>query len=146
MLETLTMASRRAYPPRVSEATQPFWSALREGRWITTRCDDCDRQTFPPKAVCPHCWSTSVRWADLSPRGQLYSWTRVHAAPTVFAGEAPYSVGIVDLASGLRLACKLVERPGVDFRIGLAVEIVRLQYEDGDLFAARPAGEQRGHP
>jgi len=138
MLETLKMLSVRAYPPRVSEATLPFWSALREGRWMTTQCNDCNRQTFPPKAICPHCWSASVRWTDLSSQGELYSWTRVHAAPTIFAADAPYSVCIVDLDSGVRVACKLVERPGIDTRIGMAVEIVRLQYEDGDLFAARP--------
>src|SRR5438105_24243 len=139
MLETLKMPSTRAYPPRVSEATQPFWSALRDGRWTTTRCNDCDRQTFPPKPMCPHCWSTNIRWTELSPRGELYSWTRVHAAPTIFADETPYSVCIVDLDSGIRIACKLVERLGIETRIGMPVEIVRLQYEDGDLFAARPS-------
>ena len=74
----------------------------------------------------------------MAARGRLYSWTRIHAAPTAFAPEAPYAVGIVDLDSRLRLACRLVETPGVPLQIGQAVEMLVLQYEDGPLFAARP--------
>ena len=127
---------RRSYPPRVSAFTRSFWDGLAEGRWQTTCCQDCGRQTFPPKPVCPHCWGTHIEWTPLSQRGTLYSWTRIHAAPTAFAGEVPYAVGIVDLDSGLRLACRLVD--GTDLKPGMAVEMTVLQYEDGPLFAARP--------
>ena len=137
-LPTLTIEAERAYPPRISGFTKDFWSALGEGRWQTTRCQSCGKQTFPPKPVCPHCWSTDVAWTDLSPRGILYSWTRIHAAPTVFSPEAPYACGIVDLESGIRLACRLVEREGQPFAIGQAVEMLVLSYRDGPLFAARP--------
>lgn len=138
MIETIHIGSARSYPPRVSQATRPFWRALSEGRWITTRCDSCGKQTFPPKAVCPHCWSASVAWADLGATGTVYSWTRIHAAPMAFVGEAPYSVCIVDLDCGIRLACRLIDAEGVPPHIGMPVRMVRLQYTDGDLFAARP--------
>ena len=137
MLTTLKVASRRAYPPRVSAFTQPFWSALGEGRW-TRHAVARVAITFPPKAVCPHCWSTEHEWVEIGSSGSVYSWTRIHAAPTIFAGEAPYSVCIVDLDCGIRLACKLIESDGMTASIGMPVEIIRLQYEDGDLFAARP--------
>lgn len=129
---------RRSYPPRVSSFTRRFWEALGSGRWQTTRCEDCSRQTFPPKPVCPHCWSTRVGWGELSSRGRLYSWTRIHAAPTAFAGESPYAVGIVDLDSGIRLACRLHPGDGVAWQADMAVEMMVLQFEDGPLFAARP--------
>lgn len=138
-LPAIPMPGKRAYPPRLSPFTQHFWNGLREGRWQTSCCQDCGRQTFPPKPVCPHCWSTAVAWSPLSPRGTLYSWTRIHAAPAVFAAEAPYAVGIVDLDSGIRLACRLVEVSGVELAADMPVEITVLQYEDGPLFAARPA-------
>jgi uncharacterized OB-fold protein len=47
-------------------------------------------------------------------------------------------VGIVDLDSNIRLACRLVERPGIDFKPGMPMEMVVLKFEDGPLFAARP--------
>lgn len=139
MLETHAMDAERAYPPRISAFTQEFWSALGQGRWQTTCCKACGKQTFPPKPVCPHCWSTDMAWTDLGTRGTLYSWTRIHAAPAVFAPEAPYACGIVDLDSGIRLACRLVERDDRPLRVGLPVEMLVLQYRDGPLFAARPA-------
>ena len=81
-----------AYPPRVSEATRPFWKGLREERFSTTRCDDCGDMTFPPKVVCPNCLSERLSWRPLSGRGTLYSYTRVasrllgdHASPEVGA-------------------------------------------------------------
>ena len=137
-LSCVQATGRSSYPPRISSFTRPFWEGLRCGRWQTTRCEDCSRQTFPPKPVCPHCWSTRVAWSELSARGTLYSWTRIHAAPTAFAGESPYAVGIVDLDSGIRLACRLYERGGAIWQTGMPVEMIVMQFEDGPLFAARP--------
>jgi uncharacterized OB-fold protein len=137
-LSIVPAKGRRSYPPRISSFTQPFWDGLRTGHWQTTRCEHCSRQTFPPKPVCPHCWSTRVAWSELSARGTLYSWTRIHSAPTAFADEAPYAVGIVDLDSGIRLACRLHEGERVAWQPGMAVEMTVLQFEDGPLFAARP--------
>jgi uncharacterized OB-fold protein len=137
LLPAIPAKGARAYPPRRSEFTKVFWDGLREGRWQTTCCNACGRQTFPPRPVCPHCWSDDLRWSALAPRGTLYSWTRIHAAPSVFAPEAPYAVGVVDLDSGIRLACRLIDSPDVDWKPGLQVEMTVLQFEDGPLFAAR---------
>jgi uncharacterized OB-fold protein len=139
-LVQLRLDAVRAYPPRVSAFTRDFWSALDQGRWITTRCKACDRQTFPPKPVCPHCWSADIEWSDLGTRGTLYSWTRIHAAPAVFSAEAPYAVGIVDLDEGIRLACRLVERDRRPPQIGQVVEMLVLRYRAGPIFAARALG------
>jgi uncharacterized OB-fold protein len=128
----------RSYPPRVSKFTQPFWEALRRNDWITTTCKQCGRQSFPPKSVCPACWSVDVEWRDLSSQGTLYSWTRIHSAPTAFQHEAPYAVCIVDLDSGIRMACRLVDGPDGEHQTGSRVEIISVHYEDGALFAARP--------
>ena len=137
-LSFVSAAGRRAYPPRVSAFTQPFWDGLTQGCWQTTCCDACGRQTFPPRPICPHCWCDKVSWSPLSSRGTLYSWTRIHAAPAVFESEAPYAVGIVDLDSGIRLACRLLDSTHTDWKPGMAVEMAVLRYEDGPLFAARP--------
>jgi len=131
------LARERAYPPRISKFTQPFWQALSEGRWITTGCTACGKLTFPPKAVCPHCWAADMAWSEWTHRGVLYSWTRIHAAPSSFESETPYAVGIVDLAAGVRIACRVLDDGNTALRIGCPVEIVVLKYRDGPLFAAR---------
>lgn len=139
-LPRIDMGGVRAYPPRRSGFTRTFWDGLSDGCWQTTCCNACGKATFPPKPVCPHCWSSDVDWKALGQRGTLYSWTRVHAAPAVFAAEAPYAVGIVDLDDHIRLACRLLEVEGRTLQVGMPVEMVWLAYQDGPLFAARPRG------
>jgi uncharacterized OB-fold protein len=126
----------RAFPPRITEFTQAFWHSLAAGRFETTRCDSCERLTFPPKPFCPHCWSKQIAWVPLSGRGKLYSQTLVHAAPLVFQDEVPYRVGIVDLDEGLRIATRVLSE--AEPKLDIIVEIVVLLYRDGPLFAARP--------
>ncbi|GAA5232352.1 Zn-ribbon domain-containing OB-fold protein [Verticiella sediminum] len=138
-LDIIELAHARAYPPRVSEFTQPFWQGLAEGRWQTTRCTQCSRFTFPPKPICPHCWSKDMAWEAFATEGELYSWTRVHAPPAVFAGEAPYSLGIIDLDGGLRIAVRLLDPDSGTYAPGMRMRMVALRYQDGPLFAARPA-------
>lgn len=137
-LESVAVARKRAYPPRMSAFTQPFWEGLAGGQWQTTCCQACGKFTFPPKPICPHCWKDNMQWAELTQRGILYSWTRIHSAPKVFVEESPYAVCIVDLDINLRIAARLIDKPGVEFKPGIPVEMVVLQYEDGPLFAARP--------
>ncbi|MEY4651769.1 MAG: putative nucleic-acid-binding protein containing a Zn-ribbon [Pseudomonadota bacterium] len=137
-LEAISVGRARAYPPRVTAFTQTFWEGLGRGQWQTTCCEDCGKFTFPPKPVCPHCWSERMAWKPLSHRGSLYSWTRVHAAPKVFVDESPYALCVVDLEIGLRIATRLVERPGKNFQCGMPVELVVLQFDDGPLLGTRP--------
>lgn len=134
-LPTINLDAKRSYPPRVTAFTKRFWEALGEGKFLATVCQACQQKAFPPKPICPHCWSNKVAWVDLSPTGELYSATTIHAAPAAFANEVPYRVAIVDLDDGLRIATKLI---GDHVPLGSRVEIVVLQYRDGPLFAARP--------
>jgi len=126
-----------AYSPRTSEATQPFWDGLREERFQTTRCDDCGDITFPPKVVCPNCLSERLSWWPLSGRGNLYSYTRVWAAPAVFGDEVPYTLCIVDLVEGLRVASRLLGDHASP-EVGAPVSLVFLHYEDVTLFCFEP--------
>lgn len=136
-LEMVVAAQARSYPPRLSAFTRPFWDALAQGQWISTRCQACGHQTFPPKCVCPQCWSSDIAWGSLPATGTLYSWTRIHSAPTAFAAEVPYAAGIVDLDQGPRLSCRLLAPDSGQLAIGARVQMVVLQFQDGPLFAGR---------
>ena len=135
-LELVRRPGTRPFPPRVSTFTRPFWDALAAGRLISTRCGRCGRISFPPKPLCRSCWSEEIDWIDLRPSGTLYSFTRVHVVPRAFLADALYEIGIVDLADGVRLMCRLLD-VDADAVIGGAVRMVSLIYDDGPLFAAR---------
>ena len=133
-LARIDLPGPRPWPPRVSIFTSPFWDALAEGRLTTTRGRTSGRLTFPPKPFCPYDWG-EVEWVDLSGRGRLFSQTVIHAAPAVFACEAPIHNGIVDLDEGLRVAARILGDTSLD----AAMECVVLRYADGPLFAFRAA-------
>jgi uncharacterized protein len=126
-----------AYPPRMSEATRPFWDGLREERFQTTQYNNCSDITFPPKVVCPNCLSERLSWCPLSGRGTLYSYTKVWAAPAVFGDEVPYTLCIVDLDEGLRVASRLLDNHATP-EVGGSVSLVFLHYEDVTLFCFEP--------
>jgi uncharacterized protein len=127
----------RRYPPRVTQFTRPFWDGLREGRFSVTRCSLCARASFPPKPICPHCWTEAVVWEEIATEGTLYSWTRVHAGPAIFDADLPYAIGVVDLDAGVRLATPLMGA-NVDWQCGMRLELLSCAFTDGHFFAASP--------
>lgn len=132
-MKIVVVDGRRAYPPRVTSFTEPFWTALAAGSFITTCCRRCDEAMFPPKPMCPRCLAREVDWKPVTPRGSLYSHTVVHIAPEIFAGEAPYAVGIVDLDGGLRIAMRVLG-PVESLKVGQVGSVVALRYDDGPYF------------
>jgi uncharacterized OB-fold protein len=134
-LPIIPVARKRASPPRVTEFTRTFWDALAKGEFLVTKCNACGQKCFPPRVHCRHCWSRDTGWLALGGKGTLYSHTKIHALPELFAGEpAPLHVGVVDLAEGVRVALNIHgEVEGLD----IPIELVVLAFEDGPLFAAR---------
>lgn len=126
---------KRPQTPRQSAFSRRFWNRLATGFFETTFCLDCKLPAFPPRPFCPHCWSERIEWRALSGRGRLYSQTRVHAAASAFAHEAPYRLALVDLDEGLRVATRLIDR--AEPQLDSPMELVVLLYEDGPLFGAR---------
>ena len=134
-LPEFTMNGARPFPPRVSAFTRPFWEALAAGRLITTRCTACGTLSFPPRNLCRECWSRNLEWVPLAPHGRLYSFTRVHVVPGAFSADAPYAIGIVDLADGVRLMCRMMGEVSAAHLDGPA-QMALLRYDDGPLFGA----------
>jgi len=134
MIEHLVpMTGDRPYPPRTTDFTRTFWEGLADQRFLTTACTDCGKKTFPPKPICPACLSAKVEWVKLAGEGHIYSFTIIHAAPSIFAKETPYAVGIVDTVEGLRLGARLLISPD-RLRISMPVSVARMDYDDGPYF------------
>jgi uncharacterized OB-fold protein len=137
-LAIIRKAGARPYPPRLTEFTTTFWNELSKGRFMLSRCEDCAHRSFPPKRICPICWSRNVGWSEHDGQGVVYSHAQVHAAPAYFQSELPFRVCVIDLKDGPRVATRLIEATGGNL-FGAPVNLVTLQYDDGALFAARPA-------
>ena len=127
--------------PVPDAATAPYWAAANEGRFVMPRCTQCGRWHFYPRALCPHCSSEKLEWADCSGRGTVYSYTVVHRAPSLaFAAEVPYVVAIVEVEEGPHLMSSVVNCVPETVRIGMKVRAAfRRVAEDTQLPVFEPA-------
>lgn len=111
--------------PTPDALTAPYWSAAQEHRLALPRCLDCNRHHFYPRTLCPHCSSARLEWSDCSGRGEVYSFTVVHRAPSpAFAGEVPYVVAVVKLEEGPHLMSNIVGCAPDAVRVGSKVRVV----------------------
>jgi uncharacterized OB-fold protein len=49
----------------------PFYDNLKEGRFTTTKCKKCGHVAYPPRVVCPECYSDELEWIDLPKKGKV---------------------------------------------------------------------------
>ena len=111
--------------PRITPDNEPFYKALREGRFVLPTCLDCGKPHLPPGPVCPFCFGERLEWRAASGRGRISSWTVVHKAWfPAFAEDIPYNVVQVELDEGPRLTTNVVNISNENLKIGLPVEIV----------------------
>jgi uncharacterized protein len=111
--------------PRITPDNEPFYQALREGRFVLPYCADCGKPHLPPGPVCPFCFAGKLEWRPASGRGRISSWTVVHKAWfPAFAEDIPYNVVQVELEEGPRLTANVVDVSKEELEIGLPVEIV----------------------
>ncbi|HYF09220.1 MAG TPA: Zn-ribbon domain-containing OB-fold protein [Acetobacteraceae bacterium] len=109
--------------PVAADPAAPFWAAVAEERLDLPVCEDCGTAHLYPRSRCPACGGARLAWRGASGRGEIYSFSVVHRAPTpAFAAEVPYTVAIVRLAEGPHLMGRLNAAPEAA-RIGQPVRI-----------------------
>ena len=111
--------------PEGDRALAPFFAAAKERRLVVQRCARCGSLRFPPRELCTSCLSTAVEWAEVSGRGEIFSFNVMHQVyHPAFATEVPYAVVVVKLAEGPKMTSNMVDCPVGDIRIGMPVEVV----------------------
>ena len=111
-------------PPRGDVDAEAFWAALDDGTLLVSACDACGHRWLPPLSTCPRCASRAVTSTPAAPTGALYSWTVIHrAADPAYAGDVPYTVGLVELTDGARLYGRVVGVAHDDLRAGLPLAV-----------------------
>ena len=101
-----TLHSRRTLTLRFNipiSKTSRFWEALGEGKFMTTKCADCGKLSFPPQADCPRCMSGNTTWVELGTEAELLTFTYVQITPTSFVDHDPYVVAIGKLKEGVNV-------------------------------------------
>lgn len=111
-------------PPGVTQETEPFWAAAKEGRLLVQRCSSCGAESFPPRGICRSCRSRETTLIEITGQGQVYSYT-VNYQRWLPDLEVPYAVVLVEFGEhpGVRVVGRLRGCEPEQARIGLAVEV-----------------------
>lgn len=129
--------------PSPNPLTEPYWKAAHQRELKLPRCEACAQFHFYPRSACPHCGSTALAWQAVSGKGEVYSYTVVHRAPSKgFDEQVPYVVAVVALAEGPHLMTRLTQAQPGAVRIGLRVQVEFEQQDDETTLPVfRPTGE-----
>lgn len=97
---------------------RPFTAAafnqfLGEKKLMGTMCQKCSALHLPPRAVCPECQSSDLKWKEFCGKGCLTAFTSIHFGLTVMEEEGfnrknPYCTGIVALEEGVRISARIL--------------------------------------
>jgi len=73
-----------------------FMDYLEKGELRATKCNECGRVFFPPRADCSWCMTKNVDWVEIKGQGTLVSYTKVNYGPTGFEDDVPYILALAD--------------------------------------------------
>lgn len=108
-----------------------FAQHLKDGHLMASKCKSCGAESFPPRADCSECLSGDFEYKEYSGRATLHTYTTIHAAPTGFDDEVPYTVGVVDLEESGRLLAWFGETIRADeIKIGMKLQVVPRIFEE----------------
>jgi short-subunit dehydrogenase/uncharacterized OB-fold protein len=84
-----------------SRTAHGLTAAAAEGRFALQVCADCGFVAYPPRDVCPRCWSARVPFQDVPPNGVLLVETTIRTSTDVYFRErTPWRIGTVALDCG----------------------------------------------
>ena len=105
---------------------EQFWAYTQEKELRLQKCSGCGKFRFPPGPTCDKCLSDDAEWAAVSGRGKVYSYTVVRRQ-THPAFPTPYTVALVEMEEGPRIAVQVRDHDGADIPLGAPAHV---EWED----------------
>lgn len=105
----------------------PYWQATQEEKLIVQRNPATGAYQWPPQWIAHDTQSFDLEWAQVEPKGLIYSWTRAwHPVHPALKDTGPYIIVVVELphAGAIRMLGNLLGDPLQDVEIGAEVEAV----------------------
>jgi uncharacterized protein len=110
--------------PILDKDSLTFWEGCKRHELLIQQCEECGSYRYPPRSICPNCFSLHARWHTSSGRGEVYTFTvaRVPLTPD-WAPDVPYVIGVIQLDEGVRIVSNIVGCKPEDVAIGMPVEV-----------------------
>ncbi|MEJ2624264.1 MAG: SDR family NAD(P)-dependent oxidoreductase [Pseudolabrys sp.] len=99
--DPLARAVERHVPPGLrSRAMRAMSARAGQGHFALQRCLECRAVTYPPRDICPHCWS-ELAWEDQARGAVVLSETTIRVTTDLyFRDHLPWRMGKVALDAG----------------------------------------------
>ena len=102
-------------------------------RYEAGQCTKCGRIWFPARLVCGKCRNRTFEKVTLPGDGTIETFTVIRVAPSGFADQSPYAVGIVKLSNGVKITAQIVDCDLGRLAIGDRVRLeFRKLHQDGE--------------
>ena len=113
--------------------TNDFIDHLEKGKIDGTRCKDCGRVFFPPRADCFQCLASNMEWFEVAGAGKLVSFSKLEYGPAGFQGDVPYSIALLDYGKFKIFGRIGKDVPETDITVGMPMKTVVNQLPNGQL-------------
>ncbi|MBN1626148.1 MAG: Zn-ribbon domain-containing OB-fold protein [Deltaproteobacteria bacterium] len=110
-----------------------FMNGLEQGKVSGTRCKDCGKVYFPPRADCYNCLGSNMEWFDVTGKGKLLTYSKLEYAPVGFENDLPYSIALLDFGDYKvfgRLASDITDD---EIKVGMEMKVVANELPNGQL-------------
>ena len=129
ILENKYPASMDLWPIEAKEFNRiyKFYDNLKEGRFTTTKCKKCGHVAYPPRVICPECYSDELEYIDIPRKGKVIVFTeQVRGVPLGFE-PPPLIHAWIDLGEDSpvkRLLSRVINCPAGKLKEGDEVQFV----------------------
>lgn len=125
--------AKARFEPPVGEASERFWEATKDRRFLIQWCDACAAPIFYPREVCPRCLSSdSLDWREAKGTGKIYAASvQEKPANPMMADRVPYVVALVELDEGIRVMSNVINCEPYDATVGKSVQLTWEPLSDG---------------
>jgi uncharacterized OB-fold protein len=110
-----------------------FIDYLDKGKLMGTRCSQCGRTFFPPRADCFKCRKSAMEWFEVKNTGELATFSTLTYAPAGFEKELPYTIAVLDYGDFRVFGRTDPAVPPEELRVGMRMKSVVTKTADGKL-------------
>ena len=126
ILEDLYPSTMDMWPIEAKEFNRvwPFYENLKQGRFTTTKCKDCGFVAYPPRVICPECYSENLEYVDLPKKGKVMVFSeQLKGVPLGF--QTPLIHAVIDLGVDpvRRLLTRIINCPAGALKQGDEVQL-----------------------
>jgi uncharacterized protein len=106
------------------EDSKEFWDGCHRHELLIEECDN-HHFRYPPRPICPECFSTKYNWTKVNGKGEVYSFIVVRRPlGPEWEKDVPYVVAVILLDQGVKMISNVIGIKPEDVKIGMKVEVV----------------------